>query len=69
MAKATNRKNQMQFTPTPELRQIIEARAEEEGLSVSAFLRTTLLDVFRDNVEQLKAQRVKSNNGKNGVAV
>jgi hypothetical protein len=55
------RKPQMQFTPTAELRQVIEAEAAHMGLAVSAFLRAKLLDLFREQIEQIKQQQ--SNDG------
>ncbi len=60
MAKATKRKAQMQFTPTAELRQIIEAEAEERSLSVSAIIRTKMLKVYNDKIKAFKAQQQKT---------
>ncbi|MCP4288695.1 MAG: hypothetical protein GY792_30445 [Gammaproteobacteria bacterium] len=57
----TKRRTQLQFTPTPELRQVIEDEAKEIGLSVSAYIRTKLLDVFHDQVEKLKQKSNGSN--------
>ncbi len=60
----TKRRTQLQFTPTPELRLVIENEANEIGLSVSAYIRTKLLDVFHDQVEVEKLKQ-KSNGGGN----
>jgi len=50
----TRRKTQIQFTPAPELRQVIVAEARARGLSISALVRTTLLDAFREQIQMLK---------------
>ncbi len=58
--KEDKRQTQLQFTPTPELRRVLEAEAKERGLSLSAFIRTNLLNVFHDEVEELIKQKAGS---------
>lgn len=53
------RQRQLRFTPTSELRKLVEAEAEAEGASVSTIIRRRLLAAYDllPNTEQIK-QRV-----------
>lgn len=45
------RQKPMQFTPTPSLRKLIEAKAKESGLHVSSFLRMALTEMFGNELD------------------
>ena len=44
------KRSQINFTPTSELRQVIEEEAKRKGLAVSSFIRTKLLDVVKEQI-------------------
>ena len=54
------RKKQLQFVPTPELRELLQREADRRATSVAAVIREALLNYYAPEIEKLRKQNEKA---------